>query len=166
VGDLSAFEQRTRHLPHWEQPGTHYFVTFCLRRPPAVDLIHPPYARVVVSALRHFDGQRYFLHDYTVMPDHVHLILQIPARDGVAEHLWQVTHSVKSRSAQQVNRIARRKGRLWQPESYDHIIRSHADYLDKANYILGNALRKRLVERALDWPWYGTGLGVGPSAGL
>ena len=31
-------------------------------------------AQVVVNALRHFDGERYRLMSYTVMPNHVHVI--------------------------------------------------------------------------------------------
>ncbi len=157
---VANLQQRERRLPHWEAPGETYFVTFCLRRPPAVDLSEPQYAWLVCAALSHFDGTRYVLFDFVVMPDHVHAIMKPVVRDGRCEALSAIMQSLKGWLARQINLRAARKGPLWQDEAYDHIIRDTSDYERKASYILDNPRRQGLVECATDWPWWGTGSGV------
>ncbi len=157
--EIGGFGIRRRHLPHWEEPGATYFLTFCLLRPPTVDLTDPPIAQLVVDAIRYFDGRRYWLYDYTVMPDHVHLILQVIDCGGRSERLWRITHSLKSWLAHQINDLVGRTGPVWQQESYDHLIRSDLDYAEKAAYILDNARRRGLVEDPAAWPWCGHGRG-------
>ena len=154
-----GFEKRSRHLPHWEEPGAAYFITFALRRPPAVDLTTPRIAPLVVEHLHHFDGERYLLYDYTVMPDHVHVILK-PLTDGAkAVSLSRIMHGIKSWLAHRINQLSGRKGPLWQDESYDHIIRDEADYQSRAKYILENPHTDGLIDDPTEWPWWGKGSG-------
>jgi REP element-mobilizing transposase RayT len=157
---INGFRKRSRHLPHWEDPGATYFITFTLRKPAQVDLTQPRIARLIVNALRFLDGDRYLLYDYTVMPDHVHAIIQPMAEGSSAESLSRITHSLKSWLAHKINELCGRRGPLWQDETYDHIIRNQADYQETAAYILDNAPRKGLVEQATDWPWWGKGSGM------
>lgn len=46
----------------------------------------PEIAGKVASAIRHFDGQRYELICYTVMPNHVHLVMDLELQ--VTSDLW------------------------------------------------------------------------------
>jgi len=156
---VAQFEKRARHLPHWEGPGETYFVTFCLRRPPTVDLTDPEIAPLVVGALRHFDGRRYVLYDYTVMPDHVHLIMRPVVCNGRAERLHQITHSLKSWLAHAINKRLGRSGRVWQEEACDHVIRNDRDYEEKSTYIRNNPGERGLLGVLAEWPWWGTGSG-------
>lgn len=80
----------------------------------------PLNAETVRAALRFFDGQRYVLDEYTVMPNHVHVLVQPLSGHGLAD----ILHSWKSYTANQLNRRLGRNGQLWQHESYDHIVRS------------------------------------------
>jgi hypothetical protein len=41
-------------------------------------LRRPELARIVADSLAHFDGDRYTLLDYVVMPNHVHLLTAFP----------------------------------------------------------------------------------------
>ena len=154
IGD---FQRRKRYLPHWEGPGEAYFLTFALRRPPIVNLTDERYARLVVDALRFFDGTRYDLYDYTVMPDHVHLIIKPVVSDNQAESLSRITHSLKSWLAHRINELAGREGDVWGKGSYDHVLRNLKDYEEKGAYILDNARRKGLVADPAKWPWWGIG---------
>ncbi len=157
---VSEFERRARHLPHWEEPGATYYVTFALRRPPPVDLTRPDIGRLIVGALRHFDGRRYVLYDYTVMPDHIHFILRPLGPPGESERLSRITQSLKGWLAYRINRLCARSGPLWQDESYDHILRNDADYQEKAGYILDNPSRRGLIADPTEWPWWGKGSGL------
>jgi len=156
---ISAFERRLRHLPHWEEPGATYFITFALRRPATVDLTQPDIGQLIVEALRHFDGERYLLYDYTVMPDHVHFILRPLGPPGKSERLSRITQSLKGWLAYRINRLCGGSGPLWQDESYDHIIRNEADHQETAGYILDNPSRRGLISDPIEWPWWGKGSG-------
>jgi len=154
---VDGFRRRKRYLPHWEGPGEAYLLTFALRRPPVVDLTEERYGRLVVDALRFFDGKHYDLYDYTVMPDHVHVILKPIASAGKSGGLSRITHSLKSWLAHRINELAGREGDVWAKGSYDHVLRNQKDYEEKAAYILDNARRRGLVDDPAAWPWWGTG---------
>jgi len=149
--------RRRRHLPHREGPGDTYFLTFALKTPELCDLSRGDIAPIVIGALQHFANRRYYLFEYTVMPDHVHVLLRPIRRDGHCEPLWRITHSIKSWTANQINQVLGRQGALWLDETYDHTIRSGLDHAEKAEYIRLNSTRAGLARRPEDWPWYGVG---------
>jgi valyl-tRNA synthetase len=90
-------------------------------------------AKVVADALIHFDRERYDLGAWVVMPNHVHVV--VTPRDR--HHIGDILHSWKSFTAHKVNEIVGRTGRLWQHESYDHIVRNERaqhkiqEYIDR-----------------------------------
>jgi REP element-mobilizing transposase RayT len=112
-------------------------------------------AAVVASALQYFEGKRYHLVAWCVMPNHVHAIVQPLAwidLDGIL-------HSWKSFSSKEANRLIGRSGQFWQPESYDHLIRDDNDFARQVEYVLANPLRAGLR----NWKWVGGGTGVPPA---
>jgi len=97
-------------------------------------------AECVESALRHFDGERYWLGNYVVMPNHVHALVQ-----PVMEHqLSEILHSWKSYTAHQINKVFQRSGSLWEDESFDHIVRDEAELEKFSSYIEENPVKARL----------------------
>jgi REP element-mobilizing transposase RayT len=104
-------------------------------------------ARVVADAIRHYQGKRYELFAWCVMPNHVHAVLS--PRD---EHrLQDILHSVKSFSAQEANRILGRRGSFWQREYFDHFIRNEESLRKIIRYVSENPRKAGLR----DWPWVG-----------
>jgi REP element-mobilizing transposase RayT len=67
-----------------------------------------------------------------VMPNHVHAIV---ATIG-GHQLSAILHSWKSFTAHQFNRMFILSGRIWHPESYDHIVRSPEHLAKIEAYIL------------------------------
>lgn len=182
-----------RHLPHWDQPGASYFVTFRLNdslpkkvvkmwlaeqkkfkashliRTSAtnqkdvdrisfeqmqIDLIgkahqrldihldtchgacllrQPEIAEIVTETLTHFDGSRYWISDYVIMPNHIHLICTMHKAWSMRKQCgsWMRYTAVK------INQMLNHSGALWQGEAFDHIIRSE----DQLHY-----LRKYIAE--------------------
>jgi hypothetical protein len=60
---------------------------------------------------------------------------------------------VKGASAHKTNRALGRNGRVWQTESFDHVLRS-SDSLDaKVAYVLENPVRRGLVNLWAYYPW-------------
>lgn len=65
-------------------------------------LKHKAIGRMVANALRHFDGERYDLHAWVVMPNHVHVV--VTPREGAT--LSSILHSWKSFTAHEVQKVA------------------------------------------------------------
>jgi REP element-mobilizing transposase RayT len=98
------------------------------------------YARIVEGALRHFDGQRYWLGCFAVMPNHVHVIV----RPIQGPDLSDVLRSWKSFTAREINRMTRSAGQLWQHESFDHIVRDEHELERISSYVQQNPARAGL----------------------
>jgi len=157
---ITEFERYRRQLPHHEEPGATYFLTICLVRPAPVDLTAPDLACLVVEALEFYDGNSYYLYEYTVMPDHLHMLLKPTTEDGKTHSVSRIVYRLKHWLSRQINEAANREGDLWQRESYDHVIRNGNDYLEKANYIFFNAHKAGLVDDPAEWRWWGVGSGM------
>jgi type I restriction enzyme R subunit len=96
--------------------------------------------RVVVKGLKFFDGDRYDLGSFVVMPNHVHLL--ICPKKGF--ELSGILQSIKSFTARQINELEGRSGSLWQRESYDRIVRSERELEIFRRYIRENPEKARL----------------------
>ena len=83
-------------------------------------LKRPEVRGVVAEALKHFVDSRYALREWTVMPNHVHVIVTPIAGYDMSD----ILHSWKSYTANKLNRLLGRSGTLWQKETFDHIVRS------------------------------------------
>jgi len=114
----------------------------------ACHLAKPGVAAILRDVLFHFDGERYDIHAWVIMPNHVHLLLNCRAPWDLSRNL----HSIKSFSANAANKLLNISGKLWQAESYDRIVRSPEEYNRILAYILGNPNAAGLT----DWPWLGT----------
>ncbi|MFN0020218.1 MAG: transposase [Pirellulaceae bacterium] len=191
-----------RKLPHWEQAGGTYFITFrakdSLPRPVMIRLtwernewlrargihVEDPEWRVqirklsradqrtyyemftgrwmdllddchgecllrqsrfsalVAESLLFFDGDRYVMGDFVVMPNHVHLLVQFPA----VGPLRKQCRSWKRFTATQINKVLGRNGEFWQEESFDHLVRSAEQYEWLRKYLADNPVKAGLRE--------------------
>ncbi len=98
--------------------------------------------RIVVNALHHFNGIRYRLGTFAVAGNHVH-VLAAPLADIT---LSSVLHSWKSFTANAINRALGRTGKLWQDESYDHLVRNGDELARIEAYIIGHGTKGAHVE--------------------
>jgi REP element-mobilizing transposase RayT len=104
---------------------------------------------IVVSALRHFDGIRYRLHAYVVMNDHVHIVVTPFA--GFA--LEQLVKSWKGFSSRRIHDISGRRGRRWQCEGYDRILRDRRAFDVAIRYVALNPIRRWPDASTYRWLW-------------
>ena len=121
-------------------------------------LKNPEVARVVVDALKYFDGDRYDLHSWCVMPNHVHALFRPKPQPGglkLDSLLIPTLHSWKSFTANEANRILGRQGKFWQQEYYDSLVRSDRQFALYIRYILENPVQAGLCKLWEDWPWSG-----------
>jgi putative DNA methylase len=104
-------------------------------------------ATAIETSLQHLDGVRYRLHDWVVMPNHVH-VLATPLGDHT---LSQITHSWKSFTAKIANKILSREGTFWAPEYFDRAIRTPQHYGNTVGYIAMNPVKAGLCASPEKW---------------
>ena len=97
-------------------------------------LAQPGLAAALDRVLPHFEGQRYWLFGYVVMPNHIHAVVR-PRENCAPESILQ---SWKRFSAVEINRAAGRQGPLWQEETFDRIVRDTAHLRKVIRYLQKN----------------------------
>ncbi len=110
-------------------------------------LNNPDVAEITQNALRFFDGDRYCLHAWVVMPNHVH-VLFTPAEGWT---LSKILHSWKSHSAKEANKVIGRSGEFWQTEYFDRAIRDQQGFNAAVEYIEFNPVKAGLCELPREW---------------
>ena len=164
------------YLPHLKAKGGLYFVTFRLadslpqevlrqlevltdeQRSMQVDqyldaghgenwLARPEVAEALKKVLLHFDGERYRLHAWVIMPNHAHLLIEPFGEYSLSE----IMQGIKSVSAHESNRLLKREGAFWQPERYDHLVRDQEDFDRCRDYILQNPVKAGLARIPQDY---------------
>jgi REP element-mobilizing transposase RayT len=107
-------------------------------------------ARCVKDAM-HFGSEKlnfYALHAFVIMPNHVHLLITpiVP--------LSRITNGLKGVTARDANAILHRTSQhFWQDESFDHGVRTPAQFDRIRNYIESNPVSAGLVTSPGSWPW-------------
>jgi putative transposase len=167
------------YLPHFDSPETVQFVTFRLADslPKAVIgglrlqdevlqrldheldtglgacwLRRPEVASLVEGALLHFDRERYRLLAWCLMPNHVHVVIEM--LDG--HSLSEIVGTWKSFTAKRANAQLGRSGSFW-----------HADYFDRYMRDEGHlAPRSSMSSRTPSKQVWSRSLPTGPGARL
>ncbi|HJT31403.1 MAG TPA: transposase [Pirellulales bacterium] len=124
-----------------------FLQTFWNRWQDALDECHgacvlrtPELAKIVADSLLHFDGDRYLMLDFVVMPNHVHLLAAFPDEDAMLKQCESWKHYM----ATQINRALRQRGRFWQQDGFDHLVRSEGQFAHLRRYIAENPRKARL----------------------
>ena len=140
-----------RHLPHWQTGGSTYFVTLRVREGELTE----DERQLVLDACFHFDPERCRTHLAVVMPDHVHLLITPKKRKDGWWPLNELMHSIKSFTANAINRSRERSGSLWQDEYFDQIVRHEQEFREKWNYMLLNPVKAGISEHVGEYPFIG-----------
>jgi REP element-mobilizing transposase RayT len=134
-----SWREQLRMLPRSERQSYHESFTrpwmerldechgACLLRRPAL-------SQIVADSLASSDGRAYVLGDFVVMPNHVHVLVQLP-EEG---QLKPQCKSWKRWTAREINAATGGSGRFWQPESFDTLVRSEAHFEHLRAYIAAN----------------------------
>ena len=122
-------------------------------------LRRPEVATIVQNALLFFEGRRYYLSSWCVMPNRVHVVVSPKGSVSVASFL----HSWKSFTADAINRSLGRSGSVWERESFDHLIRSADAWQRCVEYTEQNPVTAGLWDTPEHWPYSSRGTGFRPS---
>jgi putative DNA methylase len=104
-------------------------------------------ATITEGALHYFDGKRYRLFAWVIMPNHVHVLIEI--FDSFP--LDKIVHSWKSYTAIEANKLLNRSGKFWYREYFDRYIRTREHFSNAVGYIHENPVKAGLVETSEDW---------------
>ena len=109
----------------------------------------PRIAALAEEAFLHFDGERYRLLAWVVMPNHVHVLTEM--REG-----WpvdKVVQSWKTWTAKGANRVLGREGAFWGRDYHDRYIRDGEHLAWAKSYIEENPTKARLCAESGQWRW-------------
>jgi alanyl-tRNA synthetase/REP element-mobilizing transposase RayT len=153
----SGARYRKRRLPHYERPHGIYHVAFSTRQR---RVLSPQARTIVLTALRHFHQKRYDLFAVCVMSDHVHVLLQPMLKDSETQQFFgldEIFHSIKSFTANEVNKVEGTKGQaVWEEDYHDRLMRSDRDVEEKFHYICSNPWTEGLAGQDEDYAWVWT----------
>jgi len=110
-------------------------------------MAQPDLAKIVEDALLRGNGHSYDLHNWAIMPNHVHILLtpHVP--------LVGILRRWKGSTARAINLGLGRTGSLWQEESFDRQVRDGAAFERVARYIENNPVSAGLVAEPGHYRW-------------
>ncbi len=153
--DRDDWRRRLRQLP--DERIAEFNRSFSRRWESCLDEAHgscplkrPELSKVVGDSLMCFDGTRYHLTDFVVMPNHVHLLAAFPD-DGA---MLAQCEGWKRFTGVRLNRLLGRSGRFWQVDGFDHLVRDEAQFEKFRRYIADNPRRAGLMPG--EYLWYST----------
>jgi REP element-mobilizing transposase RayT len=106
-------------------------------------------ASMVQNSLLKFDGIRYRLFAWVVMPNHVHALL---ARFESFK-IKKILQCFKSYTAHKANKLLHREGQFWLEDYFDRYIRNPEHFERTVRYIENNPVKARLCAKPSDWPF-------------
>lgn len=105
------------------------------------------WAKLSIETLYHYRGTAYLLHEFVVMPDHIH-VLPTPNMS-----LEKAVQFIKGGFSYRAKKELGSNMEVWQKGFSDHRIRDASDYRFHQIYVQQNPVRKKLCERAEDYPY-------------
>jgi REP-associated tyrosine transposase len=105
------------------------------------------WAKLLIDTVYRYRGSAYLLHEFVVMPDHVHLLIT------PSTSLEKAVQFIKGGFSYRAKKELGSNLEIWQKGFEDHRIRDAADYDAHVTYIRENPVAKHLCDRAEDYPY-------------
>ncbi len=106
-----------------------------------------PWAKLLIGTLYHYRGTAYLLHEFAIMPDHIH-VLMTPLTS-----LEKALQFIKGGFSFRAKKELGSNMEVWQKGFQDHRIRDAGDYAQHIRYIHENPVRRHLCEHASEYPF-------------
>ncbi len=143
---LTALPQRKclpHSIPSWVDGPSVFFITVCAYPRGHNHLCHDDVATSLWDSMRfrHCQGT-WWLYFVLFMPDHVHALIGFPSDVGMTKAIMDWKHYT-----------SRMLGLDWQRDFFDHRLRNHEAFDEKAMYIRTNPVRAGLVSNPDAWQY-------------
>ena len=112
---------------------------------------------ILKEAVHHIKKQHPFqIKAYVILPDHLHMIWELPEGDSSYSQRWKKIKARFSRGLMKSG-VTLRKSKhnetlLWQRRFWEHTIKDIRDYENHVNYIHYNPIKHGLIHNLQDWP--------------
>src|SRR5258708_17794902 len=105
------------------------------------------WAKLLIDTLCHYRGTAYLLHEFVIMPDHIHVLLTPKTS------LEKAVQFIKGGFSYRAKKELGSNVEVWQRGFSDHRIRDAEDYEKHAHYIWMNPVKKHLCEGPESYPY-------------
>ena len=107
-------------------------------------------ATLLIEILRaHVAAGRFRLHDFVIMPDHVHLLMTVPANMSIERAVQLIKGGFSFRLRREFGYL----GEVWQRGFSEVRIMDEASFSRHRSYIFRNPVKAGLVSDAEEWPY-------------
>jgi putative transposase len=129
--------------PSWVSEGAWIFITINCAQRGTNQLCLPEIGDAILASIAfNHERQAWFCRFALLMPDHLHAIIATPREPGLATTIGRWKHFIAAHHPIE-----------WQPNFFDHRLRTAAELEEKSNYIAMNPVRRALCQKPEDWPW-------------
>lgn len=104
------------------------------------------WARLLIDTLYHYRGSAYLLHEFVIMPDHIHVLIT------PLDSLERAVQFIKGGFSYRAKKELGSNMEIWHKGFSDHRIRDANDYAIHVSYIHNNPVKERFCERAEKFP--------------
>ena len=143
-------------LTHRASAGCTYFVTTKTWENRSLFQVTQNADIVLEILFGHKRTGAYLLHEFVVMPDHLHLLLT----PGQTTSLEKAMQLIKGGSSYEIHKQREQRMEIWQPGFQDWTIRDEQDFLSKAQYIRMNPVVASFVVKPDEWPYGSAQAGI------
>ena len=105
------------------------------------------WATLLIDTIHHYRGSAYLLHEFVIMPDHIH-VLMTPLTS-----LEKAVQFIKGGFSFRAKKELGSNMEVWQKGFQDHRIRDAGDFAQHIRYIHENPVRKHLCESPAEYPY-------------
>jgi putative transposase len=134
-------------LRHCTSPDWTYFVTTKTWQSTFVFQVRETAEIVVRKILEYRDRRNYLLHEFVLMPNHLHLLLT-PSPSVTLEKVIQL---IKGGSSHEIHKVRGSDVPIWQSGFHESRVRDWLDYKKKSDYVRFNPVAAKLVEQPQGW---------------
>ena len=105
------------------------------------------WAKLLIDTLYHYRGSAYLLHEFVIMPDHLHVLLT------PLTTLEKAVQFIKGGFSYRAKKELDSNMEVWQKGFSDHRIRDASDYVLHVSYIHQNPVKERFCESPEQFPY-------------
>ncbi len=136
---------------------TTYFITICAHMQRNLFQRNQVAELMVDTSFKYRDAEEFELHEYVVMPNHIHLLLSL----NTQQQLGRVIQLIKGGFSHSLRDTGTNFREAWQQRYYARRARNAREVAEFSNYIRQNPVRKGLVQVAEEYPYSSAGQRIG-----
>lgn len=118
----------------------------------------PKMAQVVLEALQYYDGDNYHLLAWSIMPNHVHVLIETRSNLSKIIQTWKSYTGKWAFANNEKYDLGIDKGvkRFWMSEHWDRFMRNHLHFENTLRYILDNPKNAHLHRSSVAYKFTGS----------